>query len=94
MHILTIAKIVHQFGGYIVTPTDRTQSVCNRCVIKLFVALFMLSHCPFDITDCEEALVIGLSQISSFLSPFIYYIYVHIPSHLIFLAKRRPIDEL
>ena len=32
-----------------VTPTDRPKSVRNRCVIELFVALFVLSLCPFDI---------------------------------------------
>ena len=36
--------------------------------IALFVALFMLSLCPFDISVGVWAFVIGLSQISSFLS--------------------------
>ena len=48
----------------VVTPTDRPKSARNRCVIELFVALFVLSLCPFDIS----AFVIGLSQISSFFS--------------------------
>ena len=32
----------------VVTPTDRPKSVRNRCVIEFFVALFVLSFCPFD----------------------------------------------
>ena len=52
----------------VVTPTDRPKSVCNRCVIELFVALFVLSVCPFDISVGVGAFVIGLSQISSFFS--------------------------
>ena len=51
-----------------VTPTDRPKSVRNRCVIELFVALFVLSLCPFDISVGVGAFVIGLSQISSFFS--------------------------
>ena len=49
-------------------PTDRPKSVRNRCVIELFVALFVLSLCPFDISAAVGAFVIGLSQISSFFS--------------------------
>ena len=49
-----------------VTPTYRPKSVRNRCVIKLFVALFVLSLCPFGICVGVGAFVIGLSQISSF----------------------------
>ena len=30
-----------------VTPTDRPKSVHNRSVIELFVALFVMSFCPF-----------------------------------------------
>ena len=52
----------------VVTPTDRPKSVRNRCLIELFVALFMLSLCPFDISVGVGAFVIGLSQISSFLA--------------------------
>ena len=60
----------------IVTPTDRPKSVRNRSVIELFVALFVLSFCPFDISVGVGAFVIGLSQISSFFSyirqPYFY----------------------
>ena len=52
----------------VVTPTDRPKSVRNRCVIELFVTLYMLSLCPFDISVGVGAFVIGLSQISSFFS--------------------------
>ena len=49
----------------LVNPTDHPKSVRNRCVIELFVALFVLSLCPFDISVGVGAFVIGLSQISS-----------------------------
>ena len=52
----------------VVTPTDRPNTVPNRCVIELFVALFVLSLCPFDISVGVGTFVIGLSQISSFFS--------------------------
>ena len=52
----------------VVTPTDCPKSVRNRCVIELFVALFVLSLCPFDISFGVGAFIIGLSQISSFFS--------------------------
>ena len=51
-----------------VTPTDRPKSIRNRCVIELFVALFVLSLCPFDISVGDGVFFIGLSQISYFLS--------------------------
>ena len=47
--------------------TYRPKSVRNRCLIELFVALFVLSLCPFDISVGVGAFVIGLGQISSFL---------------------------
>ena len=50
----------------VVTPTDHPKSVRNRCLIELFVALFVLPFCPFDISVGKGAFVIGLSQISSF----------------------------
>ena len=39
----------------VVTQADRLKSVRNRCVIELFVALFVLSPCPFDISVGEGA---------------------------------------
>ena len=52
----------------VVTPTDRPNSVRNCYLINHFVALFVLSLCPFDISVGVGAFVIGLGQISSFLS--------------------------
>ena len=50
-----------------VTPTDRPKSVRNLCVIEVFGGVFMLSRCFLDFSVGVWALVIGLSQISSFL---------------------------
>ena len=52
----------------VVTPTDRPKSVRNRCLIELFLWRCLCCHCPFDISVGVGAFVIGLSQISSFLS--------------------------
>ena len=40
----------------------------ERLDTDFFVALFVLSLCPFDISVGVGAFVIGLSQISSFFS--------------------------
>ena len=50
----------------IVTPTDRSKSVRNRCVIEVFGGVFLLSRCFLDFSVGIVAFVIGLSQISSF----------------------------
>ena len=63
-----VNQVNHTSWVAVITPTDRTKSVCNCCVIELFVALFVLSLCPFDISVGVGAFVIGLSQISSFFS--------------------------
>ena len=80
MSVLLIKRLLRLVGRWarkpinhtswvaVVTPTDRPKSVRNRCVIELFVALFVLSLCPFDISVGVGAFVIGLSQISSFFS--------------------------
>ena len=81
MYVLLITRMLRGVGRWaskpvnhiswvaVVTPTDRPKSVRNRCLIELFfVALFVLSLCPFDISVGVGAFVIGLSQISSFLS--------------------------
>ena len=52
----------------VVTPTDRLNSARNRYVIELFCGVFVLSLCPFAISVGVGAFVIGLSQVSSFLS--------------------------
>ena len=63
-----VKPVNHTSWVAVVTPTDRPKSVRNRCVIELFMALFVLSLCPFDISAGVGAFVIGLSQISSFFS--------------------------
>ena len=80
MCILLITRLLRGVGRWarepvnhtswvaVVTPTDRPKSVSNRCLIELFVALFVLSLCPFDISYGLGAFVIGLGQISSLLS--------------------------
>ena len=66
-----VKPVNHTSWVAVVTPTDRPKSVRSRCVIDLFVALFVLPLCPFDISVGVEVLFIGLSQISSFFSyPF------------------------
>ena len=62
----------------VVTLTDRPKSVRNRFVIELFVALFALSLCPFDISVGVGAFVVGLSLISSFFSFNMHLITIHI----------------
>ena len=52
----------------LVTPTDRPKSVRNRCLIELFCGVVCVVTCPFDISVGEGDFVIGLGQISSFLS--------------------------
>ena len=52
----------------LVTPTDRPKSVRNRCLIELFCDVVCVVTCPLDISVGVGAFVIGLGQISSFLS--------------------------
>ena len=80
MCVLLIARLLRGVGRWVrkpinhtswvavVTPTDRPKSVRNRCIIELFVALFVLSLYPFDNSVGIGAFVIGLSQISSFFT--------------------------
>ena len=65
------------------TPTDRPKSVRNRCLIELFVALFVLSLCPFDISVGVGAFVIGLGQISSFLPCVKRTFHVRLKTHVL-----------
>ena len=60
-----VNHVNHTSWEAVVTPSDRPKAVRNRYLIELFVALFVLSHCPFDISVGVGAFVIGLSQISS-----------------------------
>ena len=49
------------------TPTDRPNSVRNRCVIEFFCGVvYVVTLCLFNISVGEGAFVIGLSQIFSF----------------------------
>ena len=63
-----VIQVNHTSWVAVVTPTDHPKSVRNRYVIELFVALFVLSLCPFDISVGVRAFVIGLSQNSSLFS--------------------------
>ena len=60
--------IIFIYNALQCVSNETPKSVRNRCLIELFVALFLLSLCPFDISDGVGAFVIGLGQISSFLS--------------------------
>ena len=62
-----VNQVNHTSWVAVVTPTDRPKSVRNRFYSNSFVALFVLSLCPFDISVGVGAFVIGLGQISSFL---------------------------
>ena len=55
----------------IVTPTERPKSVRNRCVIEVFRGVCVLSRCFLGFSLDVGDFVIGLSQISSFVSPYI-----------------------
>ena len=63
-----VNQVNHTSWVAVVTPTDRPKSVRNRCLIELFLWRCLCCHCPFDISVGVGAFVIGLSQISSFLS--------------------------
>ena len=63
----------------VVTPTNPPRSVRMSCVIELFMALFVLSLCHFDISDGVGAFVIILSHISSF---FIFISFKYNSIHL------------
>ena len=53
----------------IVTQTDHPKSVRNRCVIRVLV-FFVLSCCVLDLFVDVGAIVIWLSQVSSFFSHY------------------------
>ena len=67
-----VGPVNHTSWVAVVTPTDRPKSVRRRCVIELFVALFVLSFCPCGISFGVWAFVKGLSQISSFFSCLLF----------------------
>ena len=49
------------------------KSVVYRCVIELFCGVVCVVTLPFDISVSLGAFVIGLSQISSFLTWYLYH---------------------
>ena len=61
-----VNQVNHTSLVAVVTPTDRPKSVRNCCLIELFVALFVLSLCHFDISVGVGAFWLG--QISYVLS--------------------------
>ena len=61
-------SVNHTIFVALVTPTDRPKSVCNCCLIELFCGVVCVVTCPFDISVGVGGFVIGLGQISSFLS--------------------------
>ena len=56
----------------VVIPTDRPSRSATAVKSNFFVALFVLSLWPFDISVGVGAFVIGLSQMSYFLSIYNY----------------------
>ena len=65
-----VNQVNHTSWVAVVTPTDRPELVRNRCVIEFFVALFVLSLCPFDISAGVGAFVIGLIESDLFIFLF------------------------
>ena len=63
-----VNQVNHTSWVTVVTLTDRPKSVRNRCVIELFCGVVCVVTALFDISVGVGAFVIGLSQISSFLS--------------------------
>ena len=70
---LGLCKVVnHTSWVAVVTPTDRPKSVRNSCVIEVFGVVFKLSCCFLEFSLDVGALVMELSQISSFFSLYLY----------------------
>ena len=73
-----VNKVNHTSWVAGVAPTDRPKSVRNRCIIELFCGVVcVVVTLPFDISAVVEAFVIGLSQISSFFSRFLFHESTH-----------------
>ena len=56
-----INRFNHSNEITVVTPTDRSKSIRNRCVIEVFGGVFVLSRWFFDFSFGVGAFVIGLS---------------------------------
>ena len=59
-----VNRFNHTSSVDVITQTDRTKSVCNRCVIEDFDGVYVLSRSLIYFPVGEGAFVIGLSQIS------------------------------
>ena len=68
LYLKTVNLVNHTSWVAVVTPTDRPKSVRNCCLIELFCSVVCVVICPFDISVGVGTFVIGLGQISSFLS--------------------------
>ena len=55
-----VIRFNYTSGVAVVTPTDRPKSVCNRCVIKVFDGVFVLSRCFLDLSVGVGDFIIGL----------------------------------
>ena len=85
---LACKPVNHTSWVAVVTQTDNPKSIRNRCVIELFVALFVLLFCPFGIAAGVGAFVIGLSQISSFFLLMKYIkMYNYIKIYIIYIGR-------
>ena len=65
-----VNQVNHTSLVAVVTPTDRPKSV-RGLFNRTFLWRCLCCHCPFDISVGVGAFVIGLSQISSFLSKYV-----------------------
>ena len=63
-----VNQVNHTSWVAVVSPTHRPKSVRNCCLIELFCAVVCVVTLPFWHFCCVGAFVIGLGQISSFLS--------------------------
>ena len=63
MCVLLITRLLRLVGRWARKPVNH-----SSWLAVVFVALFVLSLCPFDVSAGVGAFVIGLSQISSFFS--------------------------
>ena len=89
MFVLLIKRLLQEVGRWarkpinhtswvaVVTPTNRPKSVRNRCVIEVFCGV-VLPLCAIVISVVVGAFVIGLSQISSFLSQYFHLPLMHL----------------
>ena len=64
----SLIVLTHQWGGC--WYSNLPQSVNNCCVIEGLVAFIVFSRCFLDLSVGVRAFEMGLSQISSFFSPY------------------------